>query len=559
MGSQKNNLYYIETDNDGKILYKNNNTNGLFLEDTNFKSFLNENSKSLQWNKNSSLDIAFNNNYKNYNWIIKHNIYNDKHEFICHDKTYENLEQNLNKTTDLDNELDFKMTLECLPNMICLIDNDMKILYVNEKWEIIGYLKDNLIGLDINSFFDNDENVLSNAISNQTFNKNIDVKIIKKDGNTINTMLFITPMNNTYVICCININDDINNYIIISRLIYEMKTSLNSIIGFTQLALKSQYNSELHEYVQIINESSFDLLKIINNVAQFNDADNINKPLLMRSINLVKVIKSSINFYQQSINNRKITIILNNEDSNIYIWGNNKLIEQLFKQLINNAIKFNKDYGYITINIILESDTTCSIEIINIGVGIPEKEMCNLYKPFNKLGKEQSIYSGLGLGLYMCKKIVNQHKWNIKINSTQNESTTVLLNNITYQKNDEIKPQQQMIVYIEDNPDNCKLMSKIVKRWFDIKLVSTPYAKIGLNLIEHQKPLILFLDLNLPDIHGLDILKKIRKTNKTLPIFVISADNDEHTVKTAKLLGCTGYISKPIFIEEIVQTINMYV
>jgi len=280
------------------------------------------------------------------------------------------------------------------------------------------------------------------------------------------------------------------------------------------------------------------------------------------------LLKEIINILKPQIESKKINIEYDyNALKNIQIWGERSKIKQVLMNIISNSIKYNKEHGTISIKYYTsqniqdhEFTNTGTIQISDTGIGMDDTQLKNLFQPFNRLGREQSSTSGSGLGLCITKKIVDYHEWILNIDSKTGIGTIVRLNNVKCCTEDNnILDTNKTILYIEDNTDNCKLMRKIVNRWDNIELLTTPYGKTGINLAIHQKPVLILLDLNLPDISGADVLMQLRQKGITTPIYVISADNTQHTMAYIKSIGCDDYITKPIFVEEIIQLISKYI
>ena len=251
--------------------------------------------------------------------------------------------------------------------------------------------------------------------------------------------------------------------------------------------------------------------------------------------------------------------------------------------MLSNAIKYNKINGEVRITLekkVSEKQAKILLVVADKGIGIPSNQLNELFLPFQRLGLENKEVEGTGIGLSITKRIVELMNGSIGVLSKENEGSTfwVELDVLesekasriqTDQKEEEIvknnpsqinKPNEVYVVYIEDNLSNIKLMTQIFDYLPGAKLVTSTKPLDGLKIISEIKPELILLDINLPEMNGFEVLKRIRKMEEfeSIPVLAITANAMENDVKKGMDLGFSYYITKPIDINKFMKIINDY-
>lgn len=577
--NEKHPFYIINTDDKGNIIWYNKASKIFFneMKPNILKLFnLEENVLTQFWQKENIITVRLRHNNCTYIWTVSHAFEDNFHQLICHDIS--------NITIPLPNDIvTINDVFNNIPYYSCIIDiMTLTIFHANRHWIELGYQPSNNTNL-LDYIHEEDHykfKELKNVFTDDGDDVELQVKVKYKNNAYLSTVWKLCQIQNKEYIMIGSVdkittlktsdastgNNDTFN--IISKLIHEIKTPLNSIIGFAQLTEMTDSRQEIKEYINIIGESSRFLLKLVNDILDYSRLESNMNSHKFVWIDLWDIISNMIEWLHNDIQKKQIVIDYDYDNlKGIKIWGEIHKFKQIFVNLMSNAIKYNKLCG--TIHIMFVSCQKMSdddfamlgyLQIKDTGIGIAKEKLPMLFQPFNRLGRENSIVMGTGLGLYITQKICHYHQWEIDIQSQINEYTCATIRGIKYRIDDNKNKSydKNIIIYVEDNIDNCKLMRKIMNRWKNIELITTPHGQTGMNLATNQNPILIFLDLNLPDIGGATILKTLRDKGVTTPIYVISADNTVETMKYIKSLGCTDYITKPIFVEEIVQIVERY-
>ena len=207
---------------------------------------------------------------------------------------------------------------------------------------------------------------------------------------------------------------------------HELRTPLNAIIGFAQVINSELFgplnNQQYKEYISFILKSATHLLSIVNDVLDFSKIKEDKLILNETNISLSFILKEIIEVLNQILHENKITIqVYQKED--VVLFADERMIKQIFLNILSNAIKFTKKDGRIDIYI-RKSPFGISIVFKDNGIGIGKNKIKKLFQPFYQT---ENIFSrnnlGTGLGLVLVQKMVILHQGRVSIKSTLHQGT----------------------------------------------------------------------------------------------------------------------------------------
>ena len=364
-----------------------------------------------------------------------------------------------------------------------------------------------------------------------------------------------------------------------SSVSHELRTPMNAILGFAQLLKYDNNKTNAHTYTKSIIRSGKYLLNLINDTLDYNKIHEGVLSISLESVNAFNTIFEIFSDLQVLANDKDVTLWMNCEKhKHINLYVDKQRYKQILINLISNAIKYNKLGGMVELNSEVK-DGFFTIHILDTGYGITEENIEKIGTPFERFGMENSNIQGTGLGLSITKMICNMMNGKFNVKSTMGKGSVFSVgfaidnNKCTnhediYDFDDDMNINEKnnvnknfigSILYVEDNEFNLMLMDSIIKKNYPLaqyKYIQNGYE--AFNYIKKNLPDIILLDINVPDMSGIDILKSMRNMKQfdKCKIIMISADVTDNIDTKCIVMGANGYFSKPLTIPLFVNGMN---
>ncbi|MCX8123172.1 MAG: hybrid sensor histidine kinase/response regulator [Spirochaetes bacterium] len=339
---------------------------------------------------------------------------------------------------------------------------------------------------------------------------------------------------------------------------HELKSPLNSILTLSEVLLMqadSRLTVEEKEYLRIIERNGKKLLALINDLIEVFEIDS-GIQLSITDVMLASVLQNICERYEGTLRKKGLQLHLQCED--IVLSSDEARMYQIFENLIDNAVKFTEE-GSITISA-YRKDGQCVVSIADTGIGI-RSEYCDLlFTGFTKAsGSLSSKYPGTGLGLTIVARLVAILGGSIHVESQLGKGSVFTVR-FPLQTETVIPIQQRKtILVIDDDPDSIVVVKALLSKLYDI--VEAHSAQEGVMLARDSKPACILLDLSLPDLHGLQVVKQLKNDALTqnIPVIIVSASSLKHEKATILASGCDDFIQKPFSIEEFILKVRHWV
>jgi len=206
---------------------------------------------------------------------------------------------------------------------------------------------------------------------------------------------------------------------------HELRTPLTAIKGFME-TLGESVDKKNRRYVEIVLRHTERLINIVKDLLALSELEESRIKLEVENVNLEKLLKNVITIYENEIKNKKLKFVFESEKKLPAIKGDSYRLEQMFINLIENAIKYT-DKGEIRVTLKSENKEV-KLEVKDTGVGIAEEHLTRIFERFYVVDKSRSRkLGGTGLGLSIVKHIVLLHKGNIDVKSTPGEGTSFVI------------------------------------------------------------------------------------------------------------------------------------
>jgi signal transduction histidine kinase/CheY-like chemotaxis protein len=354
----------------------------------------------------------------------------------------------------------------------------------------------------------------------------------------------------------------------LSRMSHELRTPLNAIMGFAQVLQLDSLTEEQRDGVAHVLRGGRHLLALINEVLDVARIEAGALSLSPEPVAIVDIVQHAVDLIRPLATERRLTITID-PLPNPFVRADRQRLNQILINLLSNAVKYNKPNGSVRIFSPAAASGRIAIVVADTGAGIPPSKLALLFRPFERLGAEQSEVEGTGLGLALAKGLAEAMQGSLTVESVVDEGTAfrVELPATDSPAAEEREPQRQAvahsdstgtILYIEDNLSNVRLMERLVKRRPGVTLLHARDARSGLEMLGERRPQLIFLDLHLPDAPGEEVLRQIWENPQTrdIPVAVLSADATPAQRRRLLACGARAYMTKPFDIAEVLQFID---
>ena len=376
---------------------------------------------------------------------------------------------------------------------------------------------------------------------------------------------------------------------------HEFKTPLTLILNLIE-SLKDRLQGNTESEISMLSTNSYKLYRLVTQLLDFRKISSKIDEVKVSKTNVCNFLDKILEDFEYEMNRKKINFSFVKPDEDCVALFNHDFVDKVFYNLINNAIKFTPMNGNIAVNVkkikssINNEQEQVLVSIHDDGIGIPDNEIKNAFKPFFKGSNNKNISSGVGL--YLAKQFLKLNQGNIHYNKNKNgigsifsvaletdknkfkienivefqdkmisntfniighkysEQSEELENNFSFISNDQLR-----ILIIEDDID-LALYLKVQLKSFDV-LISD-----GINCLDKAYDLIpdlIICDKNLPgNINGLKICEILKSDLRTshIPIILLSADNKNESMLEGIKNGADIYFTKPFRFSVLNESIN---
>ncbi len=355
----------------------------------------------------------------------------------------------------------------------------------------------------------------------------------------------------------------------LTNMSHELRTPLNAIIGFSQLLEMDKLTpaDTKKEAIGHIMNSGRHLLNLINEILDLARIESGKLDLKIETIALLPLIDETVSLSLPAATPRNIVIQYSCSDE-IHLSADLSRVRQILLNLLSNAIKYNRQGGSVTLSCDMANDYV-RVTVTDTGTGIPNERQSEIFQAFHRLGIEKSNIEGTGIGLVICKRLIEGMGGRIGFDSTSGVGSRFwfelpnALSGCEIAMEPSIKTQEdaldqqrstgKCVLYIEDSPVNVEVMKHIFRMHQDIELLIAESAEIGLAMIHEAQPDLVLMDINLPGMSGLDALHILKSNPDTasIPVIAVSAAAMLGDIEAGLKAGFLAYLTKPFDVPEL--------
>ncbi len=348
----------------------------------------------------------------------------------------------------------------------------------------------------------------------------------------------------------------------LANMSHEIRTPLNAIVGFSELMVDSNDPEEKAEYMNIIHSNNELLLRLINDIL---DLSKIESGILERKrekFNLSKVCDELYMMIQPKITSPAIEFSLNNPHPECCVYLDRNRLKQVWMNFLTNAVKYTES-GYIKMGFSL-GNGGIKIFVEDTGVGIPVELQSKVFERFQKLNE---FTQGTGLGLAISRAIIEAAGGEVGFTSVPGSGSTfwawipcdveiqgVVNADISSENQrssfDKLNEKEMRILVAEDNDSNYLLLKYILKNY---NLTRVKNGADAVRKVRDEKFDLVFMDMKMPVMGGLEATRKIREFDAEIPIIALTANAFDSDRVSAMDAGCNAFLTKPLKKDQLLE------
>lgn len=352
---------------------------------------------------------------------------------------------------------------------------------------------------------------------------------------------------------------------------HEIRNPLHGMINIAQVTLNeaNHLTPKEQEYLQLLIQTGHQLTYTLNDMLDVTRIKENRIKMNQTNVNLYRVVASSIELIKFKASTKNIAIYLDNAEEIPSVYADEILLTRIIFNLLDNSVKYTKQ-GHIRIHTKTKGKKV-QITITDTGIGMNQVKLNKVFEAYET--DEDNIYSteGIGLGLYLCKELVELHGGDIHITSqvgvgtsisftiplASDSSTDVTETMITSKnspkpilnekdKMNSVAEQSGRILIVDDDQLNLRILKQLLESQYEIVTVSS--GKKALHKLEQQPFDLMVSDVMMPSMSGYELTREIRKqfSVSQLPILLLTALHQMENVERGFKLGANDYITKPV-------------
>ncbi|MBV9659340.1 MAG: PAS domain S-box protein [Verrucomicrobia bacterium] len=390
----------------------------------------------------------------------------------------------------------------------------------------------------------------------------------------------------------------------LSRISHELRTPLNAVLGFGQLLEMSTLDSRQRESTRHILTAGRHLLGLIDEVLDLACIESGRLEFTLTPVPWESLLRDCVAMLQPQAAQRSISLVLEPAPADVpgFVLADERRLRQVVLNLLSNAVKYHHPTGRVNLSLTrVDGDGAPRVRIAvqDNGPGIAPEDLPRLFTPFERLSAQHGSVEGSGLGLAVSKRLIEAQHGAIGVTSQPNEGSCfwVELASATPQPTSLLEaglfpalgvenlsglalpspasanasagareshsaaaaaPARLTVLQIEDNASNRRLLERVLLFCPGVRLLSAHDGRSGLAAARMQRPDLIFLDLQLPDLDGAKVLEELKADPATAAAKIIMVTADASPGRTQALLdaGATGYLTKPLNVHDLMRAVE---
>lgn len=347
----------------------------------------------------------------------------------------------------------------------------------------------------------------------------------------------------------------------LAAMTHELRTPLHAILGFAQILQDPDERltpEESRRYLGHIHSSGSHLLALINDVLDLVRVESGRLEITTETIHLDELLDGMRDTFEAQARARDLDFSVRCPREPAVLHTDHRRLKQILLNLLGNALEFTPSGGRVELRALLEGDRV-RLEVADTGPGIPPELHEKIFEEFFQVGRHPGrAQKGTGLGLALTRRLVQLLGGSLRLDSAPGEGTTMRVElprgastgpaPESGESGEEPRPGQgALVLMVEDNALNMELLERFLTR-DGYRVARAPDGQSGLREARRQQPRVILMDLQLPDMDGLEVTRRLKADPATrdIPVVAVTARGLKGEEDLARAAGCDEFLSKPV-------------
>ncbi|MCG8565645.1 MAG: ATP-binding protein [Desulfobacterales bacterium] len=365
----------------------------------------------------------------------------------------------------------------------------------------------------------------------------------------------------------------------LSNMSHELRTPLNSVNTLSRVLIlqtREKLSPDEIQYLEIIERNGKHLLSLINDLLDLSKIEAGHMEISTGRFSMNALLETLVENLRPLAREKNIDLVLEPLPPMPPMETDEARVFQILQNIIANAVKFTREGGVSISTQILDSPPAprIQIQVRDTGIGIPKEDLVHIFDEFRQVdGASTRRFEGTGLGLAIAKKAAQMLGGKIQVESREDRGTCFTLDLPLPQNTPDLEempaPQPEPILphppeepatllVVEDNPDNMTTVKAVLQNRFT--LLEAEDGEKGLASARVHRPQAILLDMALPGMDGLSVVRELRTHGETaeIPVIALTAQAMKGDRETMLEAGCNDYVSKPIDPGILLETLDKW-
>ena len=361
----------------------------------------------------------------------------------------------------------------------------------------------------------------------------------------------------------------------LANMSHEMRTPLTAVIGQAEAIIHGDFDDDgIAKEVEVIHNNSLHLLQLINDILDLSKIEANKFELENRQQDLHDLVNELNFMFTEQAQRKSLSFTITHHLPSPFIIDIDSLrLKQILINLCSNAIKFTSE-GWVTLDIAI-IDKTLLFTVTDTGIGMHESQIVKVFNMFTQGDNSISRrFSGSGLGLFLSEQLAKVMSGNISVTSQLDQGSTFILklpfgkiyhaiSNTNASENERVLTDEKKkhytgkILLADDHNDNRRLIARLLSG-LGLEVLEASNGIEAVELCLEHRPVVTLLDIQMPEMDGIQALEKLRELGCTQPIYALTANAMSHEITQYLALGFAGHLKKPIEREVFLATIAQH-